>query len=44
MNGKIYFSTTDDLVEFLVKWTGHNATFEVRERDGLWVLAFLGGF
>ncbi len=44
MHGRIQFSTTEDLVEFLVAFTGKStATFEVREVNGLWVLEFNGG-
>jgi len=44
MNGKIFFSDTNELAEFLKNFTGSMATFEVQYQGSKWVLTFLGGF
>jgi hypothetical protein len=44
MDGKIYFKSVEDLAKFLVAFTGSTAKFEVQERNGEYILTFLGGF
>ena len=44
MDGKIYFNKIEDLAEFLKAFTGSTAKFIVEERNGQYVLTFLGGF
>jgi hypothetical protein len=45
MNGTIHFNDTKDLADFLIRFAGGTATFEVHKdgEDG-WTLRFLGGF
>lgn len=43
MYGKIFFTSLEDLAEFLKAFTGANAVFEVTKQAHQWVLEFTGG-
>jgi hypothetical protein len=44
MNGKIEFTSLEQLAEFLKAFTGSTAIFRVCETGSGWVLEFTGGF
>lgn len=45
MSGKIYFTSTEQLADFLKAFTGSIAVFQVHPgTNGSWTLEFTGGY